>query len=149
MMESRIDQIIRDVAPAFGLPPYWWRVEGQPNACVFRNAKKRHLMHPLVLKTEQWERVHCFCTIIGKCLEQWIGRPQFCEATKVGGGTHAVFSLNWRAFPYEVQKVYLALGGGQANEFRRKEITPWMMEKYSGIFSVQSLKNCTTTKSLH
>ena len=149
MMERMIDRIIRETAPAFGLPPYWWVVEGQENSCVFRETRNRYLMDPAVLATEQWERVHCFCTIIGKCIERWIGRPQFCPATGVAGGTHAIFSVQWRAFPYEVQKVYLALGGGQANEFRRKEITPWMMERYSGIFSVKSLKNYTTRELLH
>jgi len=133
-MEKRIDSYIRQTCPVFGLPPYWWRLEGMVNAHVQRLPRSRYLVHPKTLQTEEWERVHCFATIIGKVCSQWIARKEFCRVAVASSCCHSRYMNYWRNLPYDVRRIYLGLGGDSGNEFRKQELNPWMKTKYSGIF---------------
>ena len=133
-----IEDIIQETAPVFGLPPYWWRFEGRNQAVVSTLAKERWLNHPQSTQAKDWERVHCFATMMGKCSTEFrIERHDVVAHMQVGAGTATKFLAIWEAFPIELRKMYLCLRGEQGNEFRQAEVVPWMSlsMKVSGIFS--------------
>ena len=139
-MDQVIDRIVRETSASFGLPPYWWKVDASRTSYIVKLPVKRWRINWVVEQTEAWERAHAFATIVGKCSSRWIARDEFCPKLNVGVGTYHLFSVKWRALPCDIRQMYLMLGGEEANNFRKAELTPWMLKNY-GIFCQMPLPN--------
>jgi hypothetical protein len=139
-MDQVIDRIVRETSASFGLPPYWWKVDASRTSYIVKLPVKRWRINWVVEQTEAWEREHAFATIVGKCSTRWIARDEFCPKLNIGVGTHHLFSVKWRALPCDIRQMYLMLGGEEANNFRKAELTPWMLKNY-GIFCQMPLPN--------
>jgi len=139
-MDQVIDRIVRETSASFGLPPYWWKVDDSRTSYIVKLPVKQWRINWVVEQTEAWERAHAFATIVGKCSTRWIARDEFCPKLNVGVGTYHLFSVKWRALPYDIRQMYLMLGGEEANNFRKAELTPWIQKNY-GIFCQMPLPN--------
>jgi len=138
---SVIDRIIRETAPVFGLPPYWWRaVDGKLSYVALRPSKRVYNTPEYFNFTTPEERLDCFAVIVGKSQRLFQGRDQILRWTGVASGTYAVASLRWQAMK-ELQPFYCSLGGELGNNARKEMLEEWKNDlNFIGI-STKRLKN--------
>ena len=120
-----IDRIIRETAPVFGLPPYWWQA-GVGNFCYVttRPSNRVYDTPEHFNTTTREERADCFAVIVGKAQSMCQGRNEILRATEVSSGTYAVASLRWKAMK-ELQPFYRSLGGELGNSARKEFLEIW------------------------
>ena len=120
-----VDRIIRETAPVFGLPPYWWQA-GVGNFCYVttRPSNRVYDTPEHFNTTTREERADCFAVIVGKAQSMCQGRNEILRATGVSSGTYAVASLRWKAMK-ELQPFYRSLGGELGNSARKEFLEIW------------------------
>ena len=128
---SIVDRIIRETAPVFGLPPYWWwAVDGNPSYVTRSPSKALYNIPDHFDFTTPDERADCFAVIVGKAQRMFQGRDQILRGTGVGSGTYAVASLRWQAMK-ELQRFYCGLGGELGNIARKEMLDEWKNDLHS------------------
>lgn len=138
---SIVDRIIRETAPVFGLPPYWWRaVDGSCSYVTRRPSKRLYNIPDHFDFTTPEERADCFAVIVGKSQRLFQGRDQILRWTGVGSGTYAVASLRWQAMK-ELHPFYCSLGGELSNIARKEMFDEWKNDRNSIGISTKRLKN--------
>lgn len=137
---SVIDRIIRETAPVFGLPPYWWRaVDGNCSYVTRRPSKALYNIPDHFDFTTPEERADCFAVIVGKAQRLFQGRDEILRGTGVGSGTYAVASLRWQAMK-ELHPFYCSLGGELGNIARKEMLEEWKNNRNSIGISTKRLK---------
>ena len=120
-----IDRIIRETAPVFGLPPYWWQAGvGNLSYVTTRPSNRVYDTPEHFNTTTREERADCFAVIVGKSQSMCQGRNEILRATGVSSGTYAVASLRWKAMK-ELQPFYRSLGGELGNSARKEFLEIW------------------------
>ena len=133
-----IDCIIRETAPVFGLPPYWWRaVDGNFSYVTTRPSNRVYDTPEHFNTTTREERADCFAVIVGKAQSMCQGRNEILRATGVGSGTYAVASVRWKAMR-ELQPFYRSLGGELGNIARKEMLDEWKNDIH---FTGKSMKH--------
>ena len=127
---SIVDRIIRETAPVFGLPPYWWwAVDGNCSYVTRRPSKALYNIPDHFDFTTPEERADCFAVIVGKSQRLFQGRDQILRGTGVGSGTYAVASLRWQAMK-ELHPFYCSLGGELGNIARMEMLDEWKNNRH-------------------
>lgn len=129
MSIAMVDRIIRETAPVFGLPPYWWRaVDGNCSYVTRLPSKRLYSLPAYFTESTAEERADCFAVIVGKSQAVFQGRDDILRATGVGSGTYAVASLRWQAMK-DLQQFYRSLAGEQGNTARKEFLESWKTMK--------------------
>jgi len=138
---SIVDRIIREIAPVFGLPPYWWRaVDGNFSYVTTRPSNRVYDTPEHFNTTTREERADCFAVIVGKSQSMFKTRNEILRVTGVGSGTYAIASVRWKAMR-ELHPFYRSLGGELGNIARKEMLDEWKNDIRLNGKSTRRLKN--------